>query len=298
MTATAPPIHINGSYSVDDVHLFGPLDLTLNAGCWTCVLGRSGVGKSTLLRLTAGLECGGVFQGTITTSDQHTVDQRVSFMAQSDLLLPWLTVLENTVLGARLRGQQPDLPRAQNLLERVGLADHLTKKPRELSGGMRQRTALARTLMEDRPIVLLGAPFSALDASSRAEMQELAAEVLIGKTVLLVTHDPTEAVLLGHQIIVLTRTSIQQWPVPANPPIRDPFAPDTLTCQTELLSVLRGLKRASWVTPLVCPHLDYFRSREWFGSPTFHTSYCRCLLGSPQQLRTTAFCWWNMPQSH
>ncbi len=241
VTPTAPSIHINGSCSIDGLPLFGPLEMTLNAGQWTCVLGRSGVGKSTLLRLTAGLECGGVFQGTIAASDHHPVNNRVSFMAQMDLLLPWLTVIENTVLGARLRGKQPDFPRAKNLLESVGLADHLVKKPKELSGGMRQRNALARTLMEDRPIVLLDEPFSALDASSRTEMQELAAEVLVGKTVLLVTHDPTEAVRLGHQIIVLGRTSVQKWPVPANPPVRDSFAPDTVTCQSDLLSVLRGL---------------------------------------------------------
>jgi len=122
-----------------------------------------------------------------------------------------------------------------NLLARVGLSDHLYKKPRALSGGMRQRGALARTLMEDRPIVLLDEPFSALDASTRADMQELTAEVLADKTVLLVTHDPAEAVRLGHQIVVLTDNATHSWPPLAMPPVRDQYAPATIACQAELL---------------------------------------------------------------
>lgn len=213
--------------------------MTLPAGQWTCILGRSGVGKSTLLRLIADLTCAGTFDGQITASDGAAIAGRVGVMAQSDLLLPWLSVLENTVLGARLRGQAPDMQRAERLLARVGLSNHAHKRPNALSGGMRQRTALARTLMEDRPIALLDEPFSALDASTRADMQKLAAEVLVGKTVLLVTHDPAEAVRLGHQIIVLTPDAAQQWPIPQNVPIRDPYAPKTVACQAELLAHLR-----------------------------------------------------------
>ena len=153
-----------------------------------------------------------------------------------------LSVLENTVLGARLRGQVPDFDRAENMLIRVGLADHMQKKPNALSGGMRQRTALARTLMEDRPVALLDEPFSALDASTRADMQELAAEVLLGKTVLLVTHDPAEAVRLGHQIMVLTPDAAQPWPTPDMPPIRDQYAPTTVACQAALLAYLREVR--------------------------------------------------------
>ena len=164
----APAIQLSGSYHIDGTCLFAPIDMTLPAGEWTCVLGRSGVGKSTILRLIAGVRCAGDFQGEITASDGLPLVGRVSVMAQSDLLLPWLSVLENTVLGARLRGEVPDLQRAGNLLERVGLARHAGKKPDSLSGGMRQRTALARTLMEDRPVVLLDEPFSALDAGTRA----------------------------------------------------------------------------------------------------------------------------------
>jgi putative hydroxymethylpyrimidine transport system ATP-binding protein len=93
--------------------------------------------------------------------------------------------------------------------------------------------------MENREIVLLDEPFSALDAGTRADMQELAAKVLWGKTVLLVTHDPAEAVRLAHQIILLSSGGVTTWPIPASPPIRDIHAPDTISCQAALLDHLR-----------------------------------------------------------
>ncbi|MEP3344973.1 MAG: ABC transporter ATP-binding protein [Litoreibacter sp.] len=238
----APAIQFSGRYDIAGQRLFAPFDLTLPAGQWTCVLGRSGVGKSTLLRLIAGLDTAGEFTGQIRTSDNEPVEGRTSLMAQSDLLLPWLSVLENTVLGARLRGTTPDMARANDLLDRVGLGAWRDKKPAALSGGMRQRTALARTLMEDRPIALLDEPFSALDASTRAAMQELSAQMLIGKTVLIVTHDPAEAVRLGHQIVVLTPEGATLWDTPKTDPIRDQYAPETTAYQAALLAHLRGLK--------------------------------------------------------
>ena len=238
----APTIQLNGTHYIDETRLFGPIDLTVTSGQWTCLLGKSGVGKSTLLRLIAGLSCAGIFDGKISVSDAAPLKGRISMMAQSDLLLPWLTVFENTVLGARLRGQTPNIPMAHSLLKRVGLSGHIHKKPNALSGGMRQRAALARTLMEDRPIVLLDEPFSALDASTRAGMQELASEVLVDQTVLLVTHDPAEAVRLGHQIIVLTPDAAQVWPTPCLSPVRDQYAPATVDCQAKLLAHLRGIR--------------------------------------------------------
>lgn len=226
---------------MDGVPLFGQVDLTMGAGEWTCLLGRSGVGKTTILRLIAGLDCAGHFDGTITTSDGSPIQGRAAFMAQSDLLLPWLSVLDNTLLGARLRGESPDTDRACAVLCKVGLGNHLTKRPAALSGGMRQRAALARTLMENRPIAFLDEPFSALDASTRAEMQELSAEMLQGHTVLLVTHDPSEAVRLGHRIIVITKDGAQDWPMPQSAPLRDLTAPDIVKAQAALLAHLRVL---------------------------------------------------------
>lgn len=219
--------------------LFGPVNLTITGGQWTCLLGRSGVGKSTILRLILGLKTAGRFDGTVRAADADPIAGRASYMAQSDLLLPWLSVCENVVLGARLRRETPDLDRADALIARVGLTAHQSKTPGELSGGMRQRAALARTLMEDRPVVLLDEPFSALDAGTRADMQDLAAEVLINKTVLLVTHDPAEACRLGHQIILLSPDEARIWPTPAAPPIRRIDDPDTLQAQAALLAHLR-----------------------------------------------------------
>lgn len=239
---TAPSITLQGSHGIDGSLLFGPIALTLPAAQWTCLLGPSGVGKSTILRLILGVETAGAFDGTITADDANPLADRISYMAQSDLLLPWLSVLENTVIGARLRGELPDMYKAQALLARVGLLQHHDKKPAALSGGMRQRAALARTLMEDRPVVLLDEPFSALDAGTRADMQELAAEVLQGKTVLLVTHEPAEAARLAHQIILLDAKQASQWAVPNTDPIRAIDATETLACQSELLAHMRGLR--------------------------------------------------------
>lgn len=237
---SAPRISVRGHHRLNGKPLFGEVNLQIDAGQWTCLLGRSGVGKTTLLRLIAGLTCEGAFQGTIRASDGRDIAGRAAFMAQSDLLMAWLSVLDNALLGARLRGERPDTDRARELLCKIGLGDHLGKRPAALSGGMRQRVALARTLMEGRPIVFLDEPFSALDAGTRAEMQDLAAQTLHGKTVLLVTHDPSEAIRLGHRIIVITPKGAQDWPVPNTPPLRDLAAPDVVASQAALLAHLRA----------------------------------------------------------
>ncbi|MEY8098782.1 ABC transporter ATP-binding protein [Falsihalocynthiibacter sp. S25ZX9] len=236
---TIPPsIRLAGKHRIDGKLLFDA-DLSLPAGQWTCLLGRSGVGKSTVLRLILGLETGGQFDGTIEASDGLSLAGRISYMAQSDLLLPWLSVLENICIGARLRGETPDYSRATALLERVGLAKHITQKPTSLSGGMRQRAALARTLMEDRPVVFLDEPFSSLDAGTRADMQELVAEVMADRTILLVTHDPAEAARLADQIIILSAQNATVWPTPDTPALREINDPQTLSCQARLLAYLR-----------------------------------------------------------
>jgi len=237
---TVPPgIRFAGQHHIDGRLLFDA-DIQLPGGQWTCLLGRSGVGKSTILRLILDLETGGQFAGRIAATDGAALAGRISYMAQSDLLLPWLSVLENVCIGARLRGEVPDAARAADLLARVGLADHLGSKPNTLSGGMRQRAALARTLFEDRPIVFLDEPFSALDAGTRADMQDLAAEVLHGRTVFLVTHDPSEATRLGHQIIIMSAQGTTRWPLPDTSTPRAIDDPQTLACQTRLLAYLRG----------------------------------------------------------
>ncbi|MBC8268902.1 MAG: ABC transporter ATP-binding protein [Rhodospirillaceae bacterium] len=184
--------------------LFDGLNLDLAAGRWTCLLGPSGIGKSMLLRLILGLDGGQGNSQTITCSDGLALDGRVAFMAQRDFLYPWLSVLDNVLLGCRIRNENaPDRDKALDLLSRTGLAAVATAMPDTLSGGMRQRAAIARTLMEDRPVVLMDEPFSALDAITKIRLQGLAAELLNDRTVLLVTHDPLEALRLGHAIHVM-----------------------------------------------------------------------------------------------
>lgn len=236
---TAPALFLQGSARIGGTPLFGPVTLEARAGDWTCLLGASGVGKSTLLRLIAGLDDVTDFTGTIRASDGAPLAGRLSLMAQDDLLMPWLTVLDNALLGARLRGDAPDRERALSVLGQLGLSDHAGKRPAALSGGQRQRAALARTLMEDRPVVLLDEPFSALDAGTRARMQELAARHLKGRTVLMVTHDPAEAARLGHHILIMEPDGLHPVTTPPADPPRKVDDPGLLRVQAALLTRLR-----------------------------------------------------------
>lgn len=205
MTQPAPALTVHvPHFDYEGRTLFDGFRLSVGAGGWTCLLGPSGCGKSTLLRLTAGLLEG----GRVTAEDGRVLTGRLSFMAQNDGLMPWLSVIDNVTVGFRLREGR----RARNAnrdaaametLRQVGLERVAHDLPATLSGGMRQRVALARTLMEDRPVVLMDEPFSALDAITRHRLQDLVAELLNDRTVLLVTHSPMEALRLGHQIYVL-----------------------------------------------------------------------------------------------
>jgi putative hydroxymethylpyrimidine transport system ATP-binding protein len=232
-------IKLEGTAAIDGLTLFAPIALDIRPNQWTCLLGPSGVGKSTVLRLIADLKTYVDFDGTITTSDSQPLTDRVAYMAQSDLLFPWLSVAENVSIGARLRGEIPDEKRVLDMISRVGLSGHETKKPAALSGGQRQRVALARTLMENRPVILLDEPFSALDAKTRAEMQELTAQLLNERTVLLVTHDPAEAARLAHEGYIMQPQGLIPMEMPETPPVRPIDDPLTITCQTALFRVLR-----------------------------------------------------------
>ncbi|MEL0609866.1 ABC transporter ATP-binding protein [Vibrio echinoideorum] len=187
------------------------LSLSLNAGKWTVLLGRSGCGKTTVLRYLAGLLDDKVeWQGTLATSDELPLTDRIAYMAQQDLLLPWLSVIDNVCLSHCFQNSASDKALQSNqvleLLAAVGLADHASTMPDQLSGGMRQRVALARTLMQDKPVVLMDEPFSALDAVTRHKLQSLACGLLRDKTVVLITHDPQEAVRLADNLYVLQGT--------------------------------------------------------------------------------------------
>lgn len=198
----APRISVrNARLAYHDSLLFKDLSLDLAAKEWTCLLGPSGVGKTSLLRLIAGLASEA--DAKISASDNIPLKGRVSYMAQQDLLLPWLSVLSNVTIGARFRGTSPDQGKATALLQAVGLAGWEKALPHQLSGGMRQRAALARTLMENRPVVLMDEPFASVDTITRIELQALAANLLQRCTVFLVTHDPFEALRLAHKVFIL-----------------------------------------------------------------------------------------------
>ena len=165
-------------------------------------------------------------------------------MAQKDLLLPWLSVLDNVCLGARLRGNLDEEIRkkATSLIADGGLEAYVDALPSSLSGGMRQRVALLRTLMEERPVILMDEPFSALDALTRLKLQDLAARLVKGATVLMVTHDPLEALRLGHRIHVMTGRPARMSDalIPPGLPPRKPSDPEIISLQAELLERLEA----------------------------------------------------------
>lgn len=181
------------------------LSLSIRKGHWTCLLGKSGCGKSTILRYLANLlPIETQISGGLPQVQQQYLQHNIAYMGQEDLLMPWLSALENVCLHKKFMGKTTtqDRQNAVQLLAELGLEEKIHVYPRELSGGMRQRVALARTLIQDKPVILMDEPFSALDAVTRHQLQSLAFERLRHKTVLMVTHDPAEATRLAHEIFI------------------------------------------------------------------------------------------------
>ena len=208
----APAVMARGlGLSMDGQCIFDNLDGTFPAARLTVLLGGSGIGKTTLLRLVAGLivpDTGGISAG-----DGLPLSGRVGWMGQNDMLLPWARVDDNVMLGSRLRGEPPDRARAHDLLDQVGLSASRTALPSALSGGMRQRVALARVLYENRPVVLMDEPFSALDSLTRLRMHELAARMLSGCTTILITHDPLEACRMAQALFMMGGAPVRLSPL-------------------------------------------------------------------------------------
>ena len=188
------------------------LDLDVPGGSFTCIVGPSGCGKSTLLRVLAGLVVPERGTAEIDGSDVRGRPGRCAWQPQRDDLLPWRSVLGNAVLGAEVAGEARAQAEqhARSLLDRFGLGDVEDAWPAELSGGMRQRVAVLRAFLTPAPVLLLDEPFGALDALTRRQMQAWlqevwgAAEGGARRTVLLVTHDVEEALLLGDRVVVVS----------------------------------------------------------------------------------------------
>lgn len=234
-------LSLQGDLWLDQMPLIRDLVLDLPQGQWSCLLGPSGIGKSSLARVIAGLPGPQRLIGRLTADDGLPLAGRVALLAQGGQLLPWADLVQNVTIGARLRGHRPDLGKARDLLAQVGLSDLLHRKPAALSGGQSQRVALARVLMEAAPVVILDEPFAALDTATRLAMQDLAVRMLAGRTVLLITHDPLEALRLSHRLWWLGPKGAQPLPVPGDAPPRPCRAPDLLAAQGDLLARLQGL---------------------------------------------------------
>ena len=231
------------SFAYPGEQIFRSLNFTVKGGQWTCLIGQSGCGKSTLLRLISGTLQEGL-SGRIHFSDGNNNKGLTAWMSQKDLLLPWLSVVDNVCLGARLRGEMTakKCSKAISLLEDAGLGEYANVLPSSLSGGMRQRVALLRTLMEERSVILMDEPFSALDALTRLKLQDLAARLVEGATVLMVTHDPLEALRLGHRIYVMTDrpAKLSDVLIPPGSPPRNPGDQAIISMQATLLERLEG----------------------------------------------------------
>jgi NitT/TauT family transport system ATP-binding protein len=184
----------DGPAVLDDV------SIDVAPGEFVCLLGASGCGKSTLLNLVAGLDS--------PTAGEVRVPGRPALMFQEPALLPWLTAAQNVELALRLDGvgKRERRARARDLLGLVRLQDAAEKRPHELSGGMRQRVAMARALAQDSPVLLMDEPFAALDAITRDVLHEELVRIRESQrlTVLFVTHNVREAVRLGDRVLLLS----------------------------------------------------------------------------------------------
>lgn len=205
--AEVSKIYRNGT--ADAVEAVSLASFSVPRGQFVALLGPSGCGKSTLLMMVGGLEP--VTSGHIAIGGEPMIRPRdsIGIMFQDATLLPWKSALDNVLFPIRVLKRQQDAYRdaARQLLKRVGLDGFMHKRPHELSGGMRQRVAICRALVYDPELLLMDEPFSALDAITRDEMNELLLDLWeqYTKTALFVTHSIREAVFLADRVLVMTR---------------------------------------------------------------------------------------------
>jgi NitT/TauT family transport system ATP-binding protein len=184
------------------------VDLSVKPGEFVAVVGPSGCGKSTLLKIIAGLLVPSTGKVEIVGRPVSGPYTDLGIVFQSPVLLDWRTILDNVLVQIDLRGGNPAAYRdqARALLAKVGLAEFETRMPRELSGGMRQRTAIVRALIHEPPLLLMDEPFGALDALTREQMRIDLEKLWLerGQTTFFITHGISEAVALADRVIVMT----------------------------------------------------------------------------------------------
>ena len=202
--------HVNFSYYSDlgEVSVISDMSFSIPKGSFTALVGPSGCGKSTILSLIAGLIK--PINGAITFYSDDFIAPRVGYMLQHDHLLEWRTIYQNIMLGLEIQKKKTpqNLSFINELLEKYHLEDTKNKMPSELSGGMRQRIALIRTLALKPDLLLLDEPFSALDYQTRLQVSQDVHRIIKSeqKTAILVTHDIAEAVSMADQIFILTKS--------------------------------------------------------------------------------------------
>jgi ABC-type nitrate/sulfonate/bicarbonate transport system, ATPase component len=224
-----------------------PVNLDIATGKFVSLIGPSGCGKSTIFNIVAGLQIPSGGRVRIDGEDATGTIGRVGYMLQKDLLLPWRTVVDNIVLGMEIQGVPPREARDRALpyMKRYGLGGFENQYPSALSGGMRQRAALLRTLLLDNDVVLLDEPFGALDAQTKSQMQEWLLQIWadFGKTIIFVTHDVDESIYLSDEVCVMgTRPGrvIERMTVPlARPRPRSVVThPDFIAMKQECMDLL------------------------------------------------------------
>ena len=235
-------------YDVDDYAIMDKLSFQIQDGEFVCVIGPSGCGKSTIFRLVNKLLTPDAGRVLVNGQQIESLKNYCGYMPH-DLLFPWRTVRENVMLPMEIQGgytKAEMLERADEALASVGLSDWGQKSPRELSGGMRQRAAFARTVLTGSDLLLLDEPFSALDYLTRLSMREWLLEQWQRdqKTVLFITHDVEEALFLSGRILVVESTPmthLRSIEVPAGyPRTREELArPEILSLKEDLIQMLR-----------------------------------------------------------
>ncbi|MCO6008451.1 ABC transporter ATP-binding protein [Actinoallomurus purpureus] len=223
------------------------IDLEVKNGEFVTFVGPSGCGKTTLMNVIAGLQQPTSGRVMMDGADIAGKPGHVGYMFQKDLLIPWRTVTGNIVLGAALTGRatKSDRTAARELAARYGLGDFVDHYPHALSGGMRQRVALMRTLAFHKEVLLLDEPFGALDAQTRLEMQQWLLEVWAdsGRTVLFITHDVDEAVFLADRVVVMSARpgriqDVHEVAVPRPRTVDTLMSPEFMDLKSQVLSGL------------------------------------------------------------